>query len=55
MSRMERCSESPVTYLREEVEKHQQKEEAGNNLVIEVTQNSLEIKVEKESQRGPQR
>lgn len=55
MSHMERCSESPVIHLREKAEKHQQKGEAENNLVIEVMQNSLEIKVEKESQRGPQR
>lgn len=59
-SRMERCSESPVTDLREEAEKHQQKGEAENNPVIEVMQSSLEIKEikeieEKESQREPQK
>lgn len=54
-SRMERCSESPVTHLREESEKHQQKEHSGNNLVTEVMQNSLEVKIEKEYQKGPQR
>lgn len=53
-SLMERCSESPVTYLREEAEKHQQNGEAEHNLVIEVMQNSLVIKVEKESERWPQ-
>lgn len=55
MSLMERCSESPMTHLREEAEKHQQNGEAEHNLVIEVMQNSLVIKVEKESERWPQR
>lgn len=57
MSRMEKCSESPVTDLREEAEKHQQKGEAENNPVIEVMQSSLEIKEieEKESPKEPQK
>lgn len=42
---MERCSESPATHPREEAE-HQ--------LVIEVMPNSLVIKIQKESERGPQ-
>lgn len=44
-SLMEGCSESPVAHLREEAE---------HKLGTEVMQNSLVIKVEKESERGPQ-
>lgn len=45
MSLMEECSESLVAQLREEAE---------HKLVIQVIQNSLVVKVEKESERGPQ-
>lgn len=53
MNHMEKCCESPVTDLKEEVEKHQQKGEAENNLVTEVMQNSLETKeIKKNAKEG---